>query len=259
MSWTNVTTNVIELHGTERMSFSLTDIIAEVTLEAPYELAAQICADMVGNAVPWPKFSFGRAIPRCIKADPSPAPNDNYIAGVGGTIQYTTAHIRATFSLKAPDPEDLFVETIEQTAEFMTMDNKRFRWGSKNGDPLLENEQVGRLMYQTVLSRRFFRLPQLPPGIYDLGGHVNENEYHSQKYDQTFAPETLLFIPPRTEESFTTDGSEGFALECQWVYKPQGWNRYYRAKSQEWEEIWDFDNDEKFKQYPTDPFDILLA
>lgn len=247
-----------EIHGTAQETFTETDIQASVQLRCPYTMRRLVCQDLLVNRRRWPKFDLGVNSPRCNFAQTSPESGCDTDT-TGGIYIYDSAIINVRYSLLTPQPEQLFVETLEPNIEFITQDHFRFRWGAVDGDVLTENESPGKQFPSLSLTRQYFHLDSVPQSIFfDMGG-VNAEPYFSVQLNHLFEAETLLLVPPKTSESYQSDGSEGVTMEVRWAYKPQGWNVFWRAKTQEWDRIYDFENDEEpYYNYPLKTFAGVL-
>lgn len=149
-------------------------------------------------------------------------------------------------------------ESLEPTVEFLTLDYKNFCWGSKTGDPLLEAEAQGIQIRGHVLTRQLYNLPLVPVSYLDLDGTVNDVEYSSVLLGLTYPEETLLFTPGTISRQITMDGTEGFTANLKFTYKKNGWNKYWRAKTQAYEEIFVREETDPYKSYPPDDFSDWL-
>lgn len=139
-----------------------------------------------------------------------------------------------------PDNADapLFEESLEPYAEFLTLPAVGFKWGSTSGDALKDEEAPGKLFkgLNWVYSRP--SVTNIPSAVLSLVGCVNSSALHSKSLGLDFAAETLLYNPPLLRRAVTADGSGAWSLEYRFSYKPQGWNRFWRAKTQAWDRIY---------------------
>lgn len=175
--------------------------------------------------------------------------------GQGGT--YEDAILTLSFSSR--ETEDLVEESLEPTVEFITQDHKHYRWTDADGDPLTEKEAPGRQRFSLVLSRTIYKLaPPLNAGLLTLVGYVNDAAYTSELLGLTFALETLLFQPTSISRTITTAGDPACNVALKFAFNPNTWNKYYRAKTGEFEEIWNVETEEVEKQYPTGDFSWAL-
>jgi hypothetical protein len=155
---------------------------------------------------------------------------------------------------------DLVSESLEPTAEFQILDYTRFRWGSKDGDPILEGEAPGKVTRSLALTRQLFKLTTIPTDVLDMIGKVNDASYVSTLLGLTFPAQTLLFQPPSMGRTITTAGSKGWNLTMRFHYKPNGWNKFWRAAASPpaWESMYDKDVVAAYENYEPDDFSNLL-
>lgn len=132
----------------------------------------------------------------------------------------------------ATDPQDIdgevISESLEPTAEFMTIDPSDFRWGSPDGDPLNEQEAPGRLIvgFDYVFSR--YNAINVPNAAMALVGHVNGSIVPTQLLGLSYPIETLLYNPPTIQRTIDVDGDVTYQLTYRFTYKAEGWNRFWR-------------------------------
>src|SRR5687767_8762176 len=113
---------------------------ASVQLKCLWTNRHALVADVCGNRRAWP---WGAPGPVPLAATAGIVPFGQPLAPSGQmyvpeealvTVNYTTAIVEQGS------------ESIEPTAEFITLDHKRFRWGSGSGALLQEDEAPGRLV-----------------------------------------------------------------------------------------------------------------
>ena len=138
-----------------------------------------------------------------------------------------------------PDPTQLASEALEPTTEFVTEDPAKFGWKSEltTDNTLSEGEEPGRLIRGMRLIRTIFKLATINANILSLPGSVNDAEYTSASLGLTFPTETLLFVPPRISRTITTDGASAWNVRLGWEYKAEGWNKYWRIKTQAYDSM----------------------
>lgn len=206
-----------------------------VTLRCAWADRHALAADLLGNKRPYPQAP-GANPPQANRVAIMPAPQQ--YAAVGQGIIYQEALVTVSYSHEI---KDLISESIEPTAEFITQDYRKYRWTDENGDPLLEAEAPGKLVRGLTLCRTMYEVPALPATLLTECGKVNGSPYTSSLLGLTFATETLLFTPPFTRRTITTAGSDGFTVDLKFMYKPETWNKFWRSKTQQYEEIFDIE------------------
>lgn len=136
--------------------------------------------------------------------------------------------------------KDLISEELEPTVEFQTLDHRRFRWGAANGPCLIEAEAPGRQLRGLNLSRTIYEVnPPLPTTLLTEFGKVNNAVYASALLGLTFGVETLLYHPPQLSRVYKSDGSRAFTVSLKFGYKPNTWNKFWRAETQLYSRIFD--------------------
>lgn len=247
-----------EEHGTVTENISKGAGDASVTLRCSWANRWLLVADIVGNRNVWPYAPGLRGSAASIVPFPAAAATD------GQALVYEEALVTVKYTSK--EEENLVAESIEPTAEFITLDHKRFRWldeGSETpgqGDPLSEAEAPGQQLHSLMLARTHYQVePPLPVEIISLVGSANDAAYVSALLGLTFDEETLLFLPASLSRTITTSGDRAFDISLKFPYKPSGWNRYWRAKTQQYAEIYDVEAEAVYKGYPLADFSAFLV
>lgn len=199
-----------------------------VTLRCAWSNRLALIADLVGNRRPFP--GTGLTIPpQCTSA--SCVPDGGAFSADGQTIVYSEGLVTANYSTEIID---LVSEVLEPRTEYRTMDYRRFRWGSATGDALLESEAPGMLMKSFDISRTLYQITSIPALYLTAGGHCNNASHTSALLGLTFPAETLMFQPGSIQRTITTAGASKWTVNMKFLYNPNGWNTYYRAKTQTW-------------------------
>jgi len=217
-----------EEHVTQEEQWGEGEITCSVVLRCTWDNRHLLVADLIGNAKEWPYGSFSYP-PRCKTAAIRPAATTYEEDGQG--IDYQDALVTANYSTNVDEneEEDLMSESLEPTTEFLTLDHKRFRWGSETGDPVQEGEAPGKLVKGLNLVRKLFKVTAIPASVLTLPGSVNNAPYTSSILGLTFPAETLLFSPPTLERTITTGGVRAWNVTLKFSYKVGGWNQFWRA------------------------------
>jgi hypothetical protein len=244
-----------EVHGTKTERWDVDRWSPSVQLRCLTVNKYALVADLLGNQRVWPHSGFSD-LPRAKSATIVDEPG--VFATDGQACVYEFSRVTVGYSSKVE--VDLVSESLEPTAEFQVLDYTRFRWTSKDGDPILEGEAPGKITRSLALSRQLFKLTAIPNAVLDQIGNVNDAEYESTLLGLTFPIETLLFQPPSMTRTITTAGSKGWNLNMRFHYKPEGWNKFWRAAADppEWEEMFDMDVVDAYKNYPLGDFSALL-
>ncbi len=240
-------------------------ITAKVKLRCAWEDRLLLADDLLLNMRPWPYIttSFTPVALSCSAT----WTNSNAKAVTDGQGYYPEyAYVTVNYGIPKVSSSsigsfDLISETLEPGGSFIRLPYTLFRWGSRTGDPIEPDESPGVFVPALKLVRRIYRLASLPGNALSSVSKCNANSYASPLLGVTFAPETLLYLEPVTERTISTAGTEGWNYTQNWEYNPNGWNKYYRAKTQTWEEIYRVDTTgtpTPFKSYVPDALTGLL-
>lgn len=229
---------------------------ASVTLRCAWTDRHALVADILGTGRTYPNTAFLNP-PQAASAAIKP-PDGDCGTTTGQSINYAYALVTINYSNNVQGGEDLVSESLEPTVEFMTEDHRRFRWGAANGDPLLENEAPGRQFHSLNLVRTLYNVTSMPSAVRSAMGGVNNATYSSALLGLSWAAETLLYHPPNLSRVIKTDGTDGWTLTMKFQDKPEGWNKYWRAKTQSYESIFLADGGGQYKSYPPKSFASLL-
>lgn len=246
-----------EEHASVNESMTLeTGVAAKVELRCNWADRFLLMADLLATPRVWPNGGFV-VPPRAATAASKPFPSQ-YLT-VGQACEYEHAIVTVNYSHKIVDT---IAESLEPTAEFVTVDHKQFRWNDAFGPRLLEGEAPGFLLKSCNLVRTFYNQPALPSNMLTLIGKSNSAIYNSTLLGLSFGVETLVFQPPTMNRTFTTTGTNGWTLQTKFSYKPQGWNKFWRAAANngqgDWAEIWHVNGLAVYKPYPPGDFSTYL-
>jgi hypothetical protein len=246
------TVTCAEEHATQSEDWGVDRWDASVVLRCAWANRYLLVNDILGNQRQWPYSGYG-AVPRAASA--SVVPDETQYVQDGQGMQYIDALVTVGYSSDVE--EDLVAETIEPNAEFVTLDHKKFRWGAANGDPLLAAEAPGKLTRSLSITRQLFKLTSIPTTVLSSVGGVNNAVYNSALLGLSFPTETLLYTPPNMGRTITTAGSKGWNLTMKFMYKPDTWNKFWRAKTQAYTRIYNLSGG-IYYNHPLKDFSSLL-
>lgn len=244
-----------EEFGSQQENRTLSDWSPSVVLRCAWSSRHALVADLLGNRREWPHGTGDK--PRAVSASIVPFPSTEVGTITGQSHNYDDALVTVNYSSNVES--DLVSESLEPTVEFQILDYKRFRWGSGSGDPLLEGEAPGKQLRGLNLVRTFYGLSSLPTEILTGVGKVHNASYVSSLLGLTFAADTLLFVPPSLNRTITTAGSRGWTATVKFVYKPETWNKFWRASSGAYESIYLAGSGSAYESYPPANLSALLA
>jgi len=266
-----------EVHGTAKEEISLDGHTASVDLDVAWNLRYALVDDLLENARRWPYHENPQLTARrCALAVVPATPTDS---GQGMTYERAIVSVSYDATVEQADPEgsesdsegyepgegeteeppvtDKLSEAFEPSAEFITLDYRKFRWGSATGTPLKEGESPGKLNLGAVLVRTLYDVSSIPTSVLSNIGKVNPGSYRSRLLGLSFAAETLLFAPPTMDRTIRSDGSGRWKLTLRMVYKADGWNKYWRSDDQTYSKIFVAGGSE-YKSYKNGQFSGLL-
>ena len=155
-----------------------------------------------------------------------------------GFAAYDYAEVTIEYKLKA-ETGDLISESFDPTAEFMTLDYKKFQWKTAPGKALTENEAPGKLIKGLEYGIVFYMVEEIPAWIIDpesgLIETVNAAAVESKLLGLTFQPGTLLFQPPKCSRKWNFTKKPYWQLDLKLSYKKDGWNNFWRADIQDYD------------------------
>lgn len=236
-----------------------------VTLECDWADRYNVALEIIGNGYTWPHGSFPDVVAR--KAQIVPAPNSKYTEhGTGGACVYEKAHVTIQYlvpqgtNVEEAAGGDLYSESLEPIVEFLKQNPDRFAWASGTGPPVSKEEAPGKQVYMTNIVRTWYDVTSIPAAVFTCIGKVNDAAYASTSLGQTFAIETLLYQPPTLSRTVKLDGTKKWNLTMKFAYKPDGWNKFWRAGVNPpiWDTFWDLAANVAYKNYPTATMTGLL-
>ena len=250
-----------EMEGTANENPSLEGFDCTVKLSCPWANRYALVSDLLLNSRQWPHVT-GAGSPRAKTCSIKPFgfvessnPKD------GQCLVYQDAHVTVNYSQRhfsQGNGEKIFAEELEPTIEFQTLDHREFRWGHAGGDVVLEAEAPGKLTRGFNYVKTFFFVQNPPAALIALPGHVNQQPLASDLLPWTFPEETLLYTPPHMSRSVTTTAGDAWTVRLAFSYKVDGWNKYYRAKSQLYEKMVHYESNSIFNSYPLADFSIFV-
>lgn len=224
------------------------DWTAQVTLQTPWAKRYDLVFDILSNQRKWPGGSHSLK-PRAANALIQPLASSATTDGQGMVYQDALVTV---YYMVPNDAEgtNLIAEEIEPATEFIVVDHKRLRWGAANGDPILEREAPGRISRSVRFKRTYYQRPTVHLDYLSLPGTCNQASVTSLLTGLTFAAETMMYEDPAISRTIKTDGSGlAFTLMTSFIFRPGGWNKYWRQKTNTFEEQFDYQGG-RYTNYP---------
>jgi len=173
--------------------------------------------------------------------------------GTGSTTDYEKALVTVYYGRTAsggdPTSTAAYSESLEPTAEFLTLDYSEYTWGDDSGAakaPVLkENESPGRLVRGLDYIFTRYNQTTVPSAALSLVGFVNTAAVTASSLGITFGAQTLLFNPPTISRTVDATGVGSWTITYRMTYKPnwqggveKGWNWFWRAEEDEYQQIY---------------------
>ena len=146
---------------------------------------------------------------------------------------------------------DIISESLEPSAEFLTLDHTNFLWGNpdpETGVALEAAEAPGFLIVGFDYVQTIYNLATVPTTILSEIGKVNQSSQVASLLGLTFPAETLLYTAGSPSKTTKSDGSGKWNVTCRYSFRRTGWNKFWRPTTQTYESIYIKDNAE-YKSY----------
>jgi hypothetical protein len=251
------------MHGSVQESFDEQGFSGSVVLMCAWSARHDLVADILSNLRPWPSFT-GWSFPARARSA-SIKPLETQYAVADQSIIYNKALVTVNYRNKLDESEAtggiIFTESIEPVAQNLLLDPTHFRLGNAEGRTLKDNECPTKIDLICKIVRTLYRLPTIPAQAFNNIYKTNDSAYSSVLLGKTFPEDTLLFQPPRTSLTVTTSGTEGYDLGMEFVYCPDGWNKFWnplKAGGPGYDILWDVFNDREHKNHEQGDFSSLL-
>lgn len=151
---------------------------------------------------------------------------------------------------------NLYTESIEPQAEFITLPYSKYRWAS-SGKNLLPDDAPGKLHLNLDYILIRYGVAAIPSYSFDLVGKTNDAAFDTLMYGKTFAEETLLFNPPSFNRRVMSDmTTEGWDVTSRLSYNSDGWNKFWNGKI--YDTIEERVSGDPYKNFPPDDFSVLV-
>mgnify|MGYP001254033363 CR=1 FL=1 len=165
-------------------------------------------------------------------------------------------------------------ETLEPTAEFITLDYHDFRWDSKDSTLALSpNEAPGLLQIGCTYTLTKYKQKTFPAAALNMIGKVNSTAItpltKALKSTIIFEPETLLFkgATPNQSQSMDTTDNDYVDITFTAIYRPnrdakgiaKGWNWFWCSDTQTYKQLYRTSSSSAFKPFPSTDMSGLFS
>ena len=242
-----------EVPGTAHEEYTRDGPTARVILDCAWNQRHLLLDDLLLNQRAWPHAAYTQV--------PTVARVGIEGEGINSVVNQCFVYSRARVAVEYDTiSTSLVSEELIPTVTYQTEDYRQFLWGASDaaGVPLLENQAPGRPLYGMKLRRTLFNLPSIPAQVLTLVGKSNNADYVSSFLGLTFAEETLAFVPPSIRRTLSTGGGTGWNLVLNFMYKEDGWNRWWRGANQGYERIYRRGVLDPYESLPKADFSAVL-
>ena len=128
----------------------------------------------------------------------------------------------------------LIDESLEPSAQFLTLDNNTLFWDSGGTTTPLDGVEVPQKIIRMVdWNVTLYNLRSLPTGLISMMGNTNNAAITSATLGCTFAQGTLLFLGGQPSRTFLAQDASGLTapfwkLNMKFTAKQYDWNLFYR-------------------------------
>lgn len=202
-----------------------------------YLAVTELLGGVIGTA-----WGFVRVRPHADPEDPWLRAVSVSIDPIGGNLSpagstyCTYEKLKFTVEYEKPefeyDGDTAFLsEELDGTAEFLTVGTTGLSWDSTGQEPLDVDEVAGYLRKMMTYSLTFHEMPYIPIEMWAVWGKINEQAFHSAKYNETFQVEEMLFGMPRATEVDKDTSDRLYDISLTMTRMPGGWNNILRQQA----------------------------
>ncbi len=250
------TVNAFEMQGWPKSRWKNGQFHGERKLICDWDDRVQLLVElnMIENLVyPYPE---GPSNALAYQADIDPQPG----AQTSRPSPQTTAYEKAVITVRYRSNwgflvgGDIIHERIEPTGDFHTVDYTKLYWDSSQAEQFTSGEAPGRIFYGYDYVKTFRNQVGVPSWVQSYTGFVNSNVVNAPMLQQSFEAETLLFKPPTLIDAVNFAGAPVWDIYTRLSWVPQGWNKFWYAKNQQYQVAYQSDGTE-YKNHPSTVFD----
>lgn len=222
---------------------------ATVQLRCPWTHRFDLLTDILQNRLLYPYRTTSNA--RAKTGGSTPAAGKSSLLDTQA-LSYDEAIVTIEYATndEEDDGVDVYSESLEPSAEFLTLDPAKFRWGSASGTQVEPAEAPGMLIVGFDLLQTNYKLSALPTTIITELGHCNQASITATILGLTFTAEQLLFVTATPSRTVNSDGDFEWTLPKRFSFRKNGWNKFWRASTGTFESIF-IAGGSQYRSYPT--------
>jgi len=253
-----LTTECYELDGSPVEEATDTSFKATVKLRCPWSVRRTLSAELSDYTTYGGGVVAARA--RSISIEPF-----THVQGADGVLaaDYEDAIVTVQYVFDKDTPSedggDLFSESLEPTAQNLTMPWEPFVWAI-GGQQIEPGEAPAKILRGLDYVLTKYNLASIPAAALTLVGCCNNATVTASTLGLTFAAETLLFNPPTIQRKVSLGASPSLKWTATYrlTYNAGGWNKFWhsRATTPLWDSLLVFNGSTyvPYKHYPPAAF-----
>jgi len=268
----NYTSDAIQLsnpsweeEGSPVETWNTNGLNVQVTLRSNWADASIVLADILDNVRGYPNLfgTAGKTLSWAATGTITPTGKQTRIDPGKQGASYEQALIQIGYQPSESNDagggnSNIFSETLQPNAEFLTVDPKNFTWGSGTGTALNKQEAPGKIIQGFDYVQTRFRLAAIPPVVLTLTDTVNNANVTASLLGLTFAPETLMFNAPTLSRQLNSKGEGLWTMATRYSFRKTGWNKFWRKSTKAYEEIYEKDG-AVYKNFPLADFSGIIV
>ena len=157
----------------------------------------------------------------------------------------------------------IFTARLEPAGEHFTTTHEGLYWGQSSGTELKAAEAPGVYTSMLAYTLTFHGVAASNGALgnaISLMNYCNSSNFldggNAPGLPFFFLPETLYLVGPTFTRSFGIGNTLKWDMSLRFLYTPQGWNKFWRAETGQFEEI--YNDDGQVRRAPTAPFRGLM-
>lgn len=223
---------------------------ADVVLETPWDQRNGVMENILNASLPWP-YASSPMVATTGSINPTP---EILTSKDGSGNTYLSARLTINFQgevgMGTGGPGEspvIFYESIEPNAEMLKTNPRSpsgeqlYYWGefAVDEDAVTDQEAPTKILFGMDYVVKYMKLSSIPGIALTYMDCVNEGSITSPSLGLTFDDETLLWNPPKISRNVTAKlDANTFDMEARWSWRKNGWNKYWRAQSGTFEQIY---------------------